>query len=542
MAFKFIDEDGKEETIGKPSEKTTEEKPVTAFARGTAEGFAGSHGNTLSLIPGYGEKESESNQPNLLTKLLSLVVRPPAGFSSRPTSSKVSQLLENAGIKKQEESPAEQGLGRWGRGFGSLLSFGTNPLTAAGLSATGAGAAEIGKEAGIGETGQNVLEAIGSLRYKPKAPKPKTEIGQPRLNERGISGQEAGFISPERATQQLNRINSEAAEIASDIGKSSKPFQQISQSIKRGEPIQKRFTQVFTGLEDVAQKFNPKIHLQPLDDFLLKEGGRYAQTGAATELGKFIKDQIQGWQTNGKDNLYNAFRRYRLNNEKIGEIIDSVPRGERLSEFQKKQIGFLGQMNNALDQSFSKSLSSNVPTVAGQTGNQSNLWLKTFQDSNKAYNQYLKTKQANSILNPILEKNVTDKQIETFLNNHKNWDELDKFWGKEETGSLKTLLNDMLRARKGIQSIPKKEVGSEVAKHALLSLIPGLGKVTSLLSIPKVWNWARGRFHSGPKFQKDFHELANALVEQNAEAITSAVSKLGKEEEKPKRKSFFVED
>lgn len=549
MVFQFITENGEEKNIGKPRE----EKPVRAALRGTAEGALSSYGNLLSLIPGYqpgeltpGQKArtqleyqaSERDLPGLLTSE-DLV----ADTLQFPTSEQVNEFLTKLGLPKEEVSESEQGLGRFGRLFGSLGSFGLSPLRALSAAFTGAGAAELGKKAGIGEKGQNILELLGSLRFNTPAAQQTGRIRQPRINERELPPSQAGFISPERATQQLNRINTEAADIASKIGSTSKPFQQISAAIERGEPIAKRFNQVFTGLEEVAHQFNPPINTAPLNDFLKREGAKYANTGAPTELGKFITEQIQGWQHSGKDNLYNGFRRYRLNNEKIREILDATPPGQKLSDLQRNQMGFLTRMNDALEKSFQTSLSGNLPSLPGQTGNQANLWLKTFQDSNSAYSQYLKTRQARSILDPILQENVTDKKITSFLQNPKSWDDLDRLWGKTESSHLKILLQDMLKARNAIQNIPKKEVGSEVFKHALLSAIPGLGKITSLLSIPKVWNWARGRYHSGPNFQRDFHKLTKALVDQNPEAIASAAANFEKPEKKEEgKKSFFVQD
>jgi hypothetical protein len=46
---------------------------------------------------------------------------------------------------------------------------------------------------------------------------------------------------------------------------------------------------------------------------------------------------------------------------------------------------------------------------------------------------------------------------------------------------------------------------------------------------------------TAPSFQKSFHELTEALIEQNMPAINKAIDKIEREEEKPNKKtSFFV--
>ncbi len=550
MVFQFITSDGKEKSVGKP----VESKPGQAFVRGTVEGGLGSYGNLLSLIPGYQPGRSLPSQqartqleanatPEQLPGLVGSDELAPE-YGTLPTSEQVSRFLDMLGIRKKEETSQEQGLGKLGRYFGGGLSVpGVGAGTALSTAYTAAGVGELAKALGANEKIQHGLEFLSSLRGGKPAQRQSTAIRQPRLVERGIPPSEAGFISPERMTQQLNRVGNEAAQIASTVGKESPTFQTIGKAIERSVPIKKKFNDVFDTLENTAKEFNPEINTSSLDNFLTKEAERFAKTGAPTELGRFITNEVQGWQQHGAPNLYNAYRRYRLNNERVREIIDAVPRFTKLSDLDRQKISFLSRMNESIVDSFKNSMSSNVPALPGQTGQQTAQWLKIFEESNRAYSNYLSTQTAKRILDPIMQKNVTDKQLSNFLQNQRNWDDLGRFLGADESKKLQTLVQDVITARDSIKAMARKEVGAEVAKHALTAVIPGFGKLAGFLSIPKIWQWARGRYHSAPSFQENFHELTQALVEKNVPAIRKGIEDLRSEEkgEPKQKKSFFVQ-
>lgn len=548
MAFTFVTDEGKKTTAGKPKEN----KPVGAFSRGAVEGGLGSYGNIASLIPGYesgqvlpgqqAQHQLESNaSPEQLPGLAEGGDVAPH-YGTLPNSEQVSKFLDMLGIKKQEESTQEQGLGRFGRSFGGAASIpGIGLKTAFSTAFTGSGLAELAKSLGASPKVQNITEILGSLRAGGNTPvKQLGKIKQPNISAKNISAKSAGFITPDRLTQQLAKVGEDASKIASDIGSSSPTFKTISNSIKHGAPIQKKFDNVFSGLEDVAQHFNPPINTSKLDSFLTKEAAQYSKTGAPTGLSTFVNSEVQGWQKEGASSLYNVYKRYRLNNQRIREIIDSTPSYQKMSALQKQQISFLSRMNDSIKDSFKDSLSSNLPAVPGQTGNQSSLWLKTFEDSNKAYGNYQNTKMATKILDPILHGNITDKQITSFLGNERNWEDLERFLGKDETSKLKGVLQDLQLARNSLQSIPKKEVSGDLMKHALFYMIPKLGPVMSLLSLPKAWQWAKGRYSSSTEFQSSFHDLAKALSEKNIPAIRRASEELKSDKKEPKKGFTFV--
>lgn len=539
MAFQFIGKDGKAKTVGE--EKSN--RPIRAATRGAIESGLGTYGNILSLLPGYqpgralpgqmAQAQLEANaSPEELPGLAQGAETAPE-FGTLPSSSQISSLLDMLGFGKQEESRLEQAGGRFGRGFGGGLAFSTGPLAALSSALTGTGAAELVKSLGGGETLQNWADFLGSLRFGNLSPKQTNKVRQPRLVEKNVSPTKAGFISPERATQVLNRVNEEAAQVASEIGKNQPKFKQISDLIDKNAPIQKTFDSIFEGLETTANNFNSKINTAPLDQFLSKESAKFSNIGAPTDLSSFIMDQINGWIKSGKDDLYSAFRRYRLNNGKIREIIDSVPKDQILSRTNREQIDFLARMNKEIANSFRQS------TGTAQKG--TSQWVNIFENTNKDYADFLNTKMAKSILDPILEKNVTENQINKFVNNKRNWEDLDRFMGKDESKKLHTLLTDVTKARNAINRFPKKDVPGEILKHTILSKIPGVGSASTAVAIPKIWNWAKGRYFSSPSFQKSFHELTEALIEQNMPAINKAIDKIEREEEKPNKKSsFFV--
>lgn len=545
MAYRLV-------TKGSPTSEikpNREERPIKAFTRGTAEGLLGSYGNISSLfgqdhgqpLPGQKARFQQEAQATPMQLAAGGEADISPEYGNFPTMSQVSQVLEKLGIPKEELSTAEQGFGRFGRGFGGGLSAGLKPTTALSTAFTGAGAAELGKAAGLGETGQSILEILASLRLPGLGSLQRAaRIRQPRIVERGVQPRQAGFISPEQLQSQLNRVGREAAEIAETIGEHHPTFQNISEAIERGAPIAERFNQVFTGLEDTARHFNPQLNTQPLDNFLTQEAGRYAQTGAPTELGRFITGEIQGWIQQGGKGLYNVYRRYRLNNERIREIIDSIPRNERMSNLQRSQINFLSRMNESIRDTFQHSLGSRAPAIPGQGGG--NEWLTAFNESNNAYSQFLNTRLARRIIDPIMHGNVTDRQLNTFLADRRNWEDLNRFLGPEETGRLRELLTDTQTARNALQSMPQRDVTAEAIRHGVTTMITKhvpFGKaISAAISLPRLWQWARGQYHSRPSFQRSFHELTQAIVERNVPAVKKAIDEIAKEKEPEKKPRY----
>lgn len=523
--------------------------PIGAFARGTAEGLLGTYGSLGQLV-GRPPASPLPGQQALFQAEAAATPEQLAGFGTSdispeygnlPTIADVNKFLNMLGLPKKEESPAEQGFGRFGRGFGGALAAGVPPGVAASTSFTGAGAAELGKAGGLGETGQSILEILGSLRIPALGPvQQAARIRQPRMVERAIQPRQAGFISPEQLQSQLNRVGQEAADIAGTIGAQHPTFQNISQAIEHGAPIAQRFNQVFEGLEQTARHFNPQLNTQTLDNFLTQEAGRYAQTGAPTELGQFITGEIQGWMQQGGRGLYNLYRRYRLNGERIGEILDSVPRSETLSRTQRQQINFLTRMNDAIRDTFTSNLGTNQPAIPGQGG--INQWLNTFTESNRAYSNYLNTRLARRILNPIMQGNVTDRQITGFLADNRNWEDLNRFLGPEETGRLRELLTDTQRARNALNAMPQRDVAAEAMRHGLASLVlrhvPGGKLLSGAISLPRIWQWTRGHYHSRPAFQRNFREMTDAIVERNLPAFKKSIDKLAEEKESEKKPRF----
>lgn len=414
-----------------------------------------------------------------------------------------------------------QATGRFGRiyGGGGFL----NPAVA--LGATGAG--EAAKGLGLGETGQNIAEIAASLRGAgPGAPVQQTgKIAQPRIVTRGTPVKQAGSITKNRLTQQVNRVNEEAAELAKNIGQGNQKFQKITGSIERNEPIQARFNKFFTDLENYTHANNqPLQNIKPMANFLSNEARLYQQTGAPTDLGKFVMGEINGWRNEGSDNFYNMFRRYRLNNQRIGEIGRdfNIP-----SPLRNQQISFLRRMNDAIGETFRENLPKDNP------------WLQAFEQSNEAYSSYKNTEQAREVLQPLLQKSMTPAKAQQFLDNDRYWEGLTRFLGKEEVGSMRQILQDLIQAQSALKSMQRFPEGMEF----LRSLAPGialkevgLGKIAALLQFPKAYKWALGKFYSDPSFQGNWHEFVQALAKRNLPAALQAARKLGEPEEEKKER------
>lgn len=544
MAFTFYKDKGQED-IG-------EQKPIRpfrAFAREGATSLAGTYGDILSLIPGYQagqptqatqqqiSKEAQAQGPEFLRQILANAAQPDIinQTGTFPSSEQVSSFLDMLGIPKQEEADVEKFAGRFGRlsGGGAALT-GNIPLSIS-TGLTGGLGGYLAEKAGFGPTGQAVAEFVSSLRGRKPTTKVETgKISQPRAATKALSPKEQGFLTPERLTKQLNKVNEEAAEISKTIGKENKIYQAVSKSIEAGEPILKRFDQAFRGLEDTARQFNPPINAETLNNFLKKEAQQYAKTGAPTDLSKFVNEQIKGWSEHGEDLLFNMMRRYRLNNERIGEIFRREPSGKT----RNQMIHFLTEMNNSIADSFRNTFSQKSPKAIGQT-NLGAEWLNAFEETNRAYSSFLNTQKARSILEPLSKKELSDADLSKFLKSERTWEDLNRFLGVEESGKLKTLLEDMQTAKSALKNISVKEVAPEILKNFLLHQIPGLGKISNFLSLPKIWNWAKGRFYSSPEFTESFHEFAEALKKKNLPAATNALKNISsaKEEKKKEKES-----
>lgn len=553
MAFTFVTDEGSNRVVSTKPKPPIEEKPIRAFARGALEGALGNYGDILSIIPGYpsgqqlpGQKAKHEYEAGLSDLDFAAV----AGdddiapyIAPLPTRSQVDKILTEQGFPKIENTEAEKGLGRFGRLSGSAATIpGVGVGNALKTGFTAAGAGELARKAGFGEFGQSVAEIAGGLRYRGKPVTPVEKIKQPRMSKGNTKPRDAGFITPEHYEKQIAKIGEEAAIIAEDIGKENKNFQTISRSINRGDPIQERLNEKFSALEETAKNLNTPIDTKPLDTFLVNEAHKYAGTGADTELSKFINEQVNGWQKSGGNGLYSLSRRYRLNNEKWREIKDAANVTKSLSTADRQKMNFLTRMNDSIKESMKGTLQNEKSlAIPGQGAETSlgNKWFQAFEDLNSANSQYKSTLTAKKILDPILKNDVSEKDLNRFLANRRNWEDINKFLGPEETQKLHTLVEDVVKARNALGSLKQKDIVSESIKNSVLGLIGGK-KLAAALSVPKFWGWAKGRYYSSPEFQQNFHELVQGIIESNLQVVNNAISKIH-EEEKPKKKVRFIE-
>ena len=409
-------------------------------------------------------------------------------------------------------------------------------LAKASQLATGTIAGHLAKKLGAGETLQGLAEAAGTLRIK-GPPAIEGKISQPRAAIRPIEPSKMGFITPDRAATQLSKIDHEAADIAKTIGQKNQIFRSVSESIKEGQPIKERFNKVFDSLEKTAREYNPEINAKPLNQFLKTEASLYEKTGAPTQLSRFVTDQIQGWQKEGSNSLYNMFRRFRLNNQKTGELYREMPPGQA----RDQMINFLQRMNNSISESFHGALEKGQPGLVpkGQAIPES-LWLKAFDESNRAYGVWKNTQQVNRILDPLLQKNLTDQQLSSFIKNPRPWEEVSRLLGPEESQKLKSTLMDVQKARDAISNIKQQKLAPILLKGFLFSKVPVLGRFSNLFSLPSLWNWVKGRYYSDPEFPQKFHEFTESLVEQNPAAIQKSVQSFNEEGKEKKSNITFI--
>lgn len=526
-------------------EEQRHERPIKAVTRGTAEGLMGGTGSLLSLIPGYqGGVPSPAEQTKIAREAALLSPEKEKEFAqaiiahaadqgegapfmgSPPTMGQASKFMEERlDIPKEEHTPIERFGGGFGRSFGGGIATGLPPGVAASTAATGQAGRRGAEMLGLGEKGQAIAEVIFSLRGgKPSVKKaPPTSIKQPRMVVKGKPAEEAGTISAASARSKIEKLDDQAAKLAKDIGKDQKNFQKVSESIKKGHPIDEKFNQFFNGLENITHQLNvPLQDVAPLNNFLSKEARLYQQVGAPTFMGNLINKELRGWAQSGKNDLYSLYRRFRLNNQRLKEIVNdpSFP-----PAFKKEAIGFFTRMNESITDTFKASLPKDSP------------WLKTFTSGNEAYSTFRNTQIVRKVLDPLMKGDLTSAQLKKAISNDSFWRSAEGVLGKEDAKKLKTILGDMNTARDAILSIKRSpNLFNTAIKHGLKKSLFG-PMLATLTSVPKMIKWGMGQYYASPAFEANIKELALALTEKNIPAINTALQKISESEKNSESKS-----
>jgi hypothetical protein len=509
-------------------ERSRHERPFKAYSRGVIEG-TGTLGDLLSLT-GYpsgqvapaekikAERESKLLSPekekefaqSIIAEAAESDIAPP--FLGTPaTSRQVNEFLNMLDIPKEEIRPIEKFMGRWGRFTGATPGW-PGSIGAAGTAALGGQTAE---EIGFGPVGQTLAEIGVGLRFQKPSLSKIAKIDQPRIVTKKMEPGKAGAITERNLASKLDKVNDQAAEIAKDIGKKNKPFQIISEAIDKKHPIDTKFEKSFEALEDISKKANiPLKNTSSLDNFFNTELAKYEGTGAPTFMSDLIKKEIDGWMKSGKNELYPAYRRYRLNNQRVKEILSdqNFPRA-----FRSEAIGFFGRMNNAI----ASSIEASLPENSG--------WMKTFRGLNDIYGAYKNTQLAKKILDPLLQKTIDDKKLNSFIGNPRNWEDIERFLGPEESTKLKDVLIDMQTARTGLQSMKKiPPVWNTLMEKGVIGALTSKG-FAALLSLPYATKWAIGHYFSAPEFSTNLKELSKAINNQDVSLIIRTMKKIEEE-------------
>lgn len=514
-----------------------------AVRRGLTGGF-GSYGNINSLIPGYkggatpGEKAISNLEfnatPAQLSALASDELAPP--LASFPNSSEVSQMLDRLGFEKKETNALSRIVGNISESTaGGLTMPGVGAIPAVTGAVGGTALREIGHQFNVGEGFENLLDFLGNIiatRNPGQAATkvPKTSIAQPRIVEKNIAPSKAGAITKGRLESQLERVNSEAAELTKNIGSENDVFSKISKSINEGKPIQENFNRQFNNLESIAMQQNMPLNAQNLEKFVSDEVAKFAGTGHPTEASKFITDHLAAWTSSGKNELYPMFKRYRMNNDEFSHILLT----ERPSPERAKKLNFLSRMNDAIESSFAHNFGGNQVVKAEQAGAKSiPNWHEAFSETNRAYTAFKNTQQAKAIIDPVLNKSLTDAKLNSFLSNERTWEDLSRFLGTQEANKLRGVLTDLKSARAGLQSMKHLDVSTpKVIATLLAAKIPGLGKLAGLVHLPTAIDWIKGMINSSPTFARNMRELTTAIVDRNLPAIQHAVQQFQEGERK----------
>lgn len=527
---KDIEQEEAEQILAK--QRSRSERPVKAFTRGTVEGGLGSYGNVASLVPGYkpgrvfpGEQALIEREASLLSPekerefaeaVIAHAAESDVGLPARgtlPTSSQIDKFLELAGIPKEEEADIERYAGRVGRIYGGSEALGL-PLGLKTSAISGLGG-HLVEEAGGGPIPQALAEIGLSLKSgKVGSKAAPTKIKQPRIVTKDVPPEKAGTISSARQKAVVEKLDKQAVRLSEDVVKDATDFKKISAEIEKKSPIQENFNKFFDNLENFSHEANvPLRDVKPLNDFLAKEARLYEATGAPTFMSKLINQEINGWRAAGKDELYSLYRRYRLNNRRIREIMSdpTFPFSER-----KEAIGFFTRMNEAITGSLERSLP------------EDSQWLKLFKSGNESYSNYLNTLEVKRILDPLMKGDLTNKQLTRTLESDRFWRSAERILEPQKAQELRTVLTDLQQARNAIMSMKESpEILNSLLKYGLTKQFIG-DFLSKIMSVPKMIKWGMGRYYSSPEFDKNLKEFLKAFSENNAEAIASSINKLSK--------------
>lgn len=248
-----------------------------------------------------------------------------------------------------------------------------------------------------------------------------------------------GKISKEVQEKTIKNLDEEAKKLSAKVLERERP---LVKKINEGVDLDKEFQEGFTSLRQTAKKYNPELNVKPVSE--LMEKTRVDVLGLpnpSTQTRKIIKD-IEAFEKNPPITLYDNLRNFRNLSEKQSEIYEK----SFLHGKQKKYADFISDYKKSI----TKSMEETLPKDSE--------WMKSFKDLNKDYSEYLNTKKAQAILEPIFGKEITAAKLEKAATDIPFQKKLSFALGEKGAQDISQIAKDLKLARESISSIPLKQI------------------------------------------------------------------------------------
>lgn len=412
-----------------------------------------------------------------------------------PTQDKTAeQLLERGG----KLAPVVA-LGPEGVGLKALqLAFGT-------LFGQGA------KEAGFGETGQDIAEfaGIGAPQLakgitqkaisKIKSPVQKMTSGLTQPKAIGAKFPKAATITKAQQEKSIEKLNKEAANLTKTSIEKNVP---LAKEIQQGFDFETQFQKGFSEVEKSASKANPEIDITPVSELMTDTRKKYSGIPNLHPEAKKVAMEVKAFGNRPQTGIRNLMKIFRSNNQKKAQIYETA----HLTGRQREYVKFLDEYNRSIVDSFRKTLP------------EDSAWMKAFEKTNKDYSNYKDAQKTLQILREAFNENPTMQKIERLSQDVKAQKKLSLAMGKEGAQEVVQISQDLKRAKDAIKRIPKKEWGKWDAIFPLGYLVPLIGTPLTIFKAKQGIQAAYGWLLSSPARRKATESALKAIAKNDIEA------------------------
>ncbi len=359
-----------------------------------------------------------------------------------PTQGNLERLIEEkTGLPLQPKNELQKSV----RLAGEAAGFkGGNLKQKVGAAIAAPIISQTAQVAGMPEEIANLTGLVGSGLSIPKISRTKlpTEklpsgLEKPPALENKYS--KFGKISKEVQEKTIQNLDEEAKKLSAKVLERERP---LVKKINEGVDLDKEFHKGFGALRQSAKKYNPELNVKPVSE--LMEKTRVDVLGLpnpSSQTRKIIKD-IEAFEKNPPITLYDNLRNFRNLSEKQSEIYEK----SFLHGKQKKYADFISEYKKSI----TKSMEDTLPKDSE--------WMKSFKDLNKDYSEYLNTKKAQAILEPIFGKEITASKLEKAATDVGFQKKLSFALGEKGAQDISQIAKDLKMARESIASIPLKQV------------------------------------------------------------------------------------